>query len=90
MSSERLEEVTLINDSSYLHLKENDSGFQYALFDKESRDKVCDGQFDWTEPDTMLFQILELKQKRSPEYRWIFWNRLWMNRWRGKSVKTII
>lgn len=49
MSSERLEEVTLINDSSYLHLKENDSGFQYALFDKESRDKVCDGQFDWTE-----------------------------------------
>lgn len=48
MSSERLEEVTLINDSSYLHLKENDSGFQYALFDKESRDKVCDGQFDWT------------------------------------------
>ncbi len=49
MSSDRLEEVTLINDSSYLHLKENDSGFQYALFDKESRDKVCDGQFDWTE-----------------------------------------
>ena len=49
MSSERLEEVTLINDSSYLHLKENDSGFQYELFDKESRTKVCDGQFDWTE-----------------------------------------
>lgn len=49
MSSDRLEEVTLINDSSYLHLKENDRGFQYALFDKESRDKVCDGQFDWTE-----------------------------------------
>ncbi len=54
MSSERLEEVTLINDSSYLHLKENDSGFQYALFDKESRDKVCDGQFDWTELEDSL------------------------------------
>ena len=49
MSSDRLEEVTLINDSSYLHLKENDSGFQYALFDKESREKVCVSQFDWTE-----------------------------------------
>lgn len=49
MSSDRLEEVTLINDSSYLHLKENDSGFQYELFDKESKTKVCDGQIDWTE-----------------------------------------
>lgn len=49
MSSDRLEEVTLINDSSYLHLKENDTGFQYELFDKESKTKVCDGQFDWTE-----------------------------------------
>ena len=49
MSSERLEEVTLINDSSYLHLKENASGFQYELFEKESRTKVCDGQFGWTE-----------------------------------------
>lgn len=49
MSSERLEEVTLINDSSYLHLKENDTGFQYALFNKESKTKVCDGQIDWSE-----------------------------------------
>ena len=49
MSIDRLEEVTLINDSSYLHLKENDTGFQYELFDKESKTKVCDGQFDWTE-----------------------------------------
>lgn len=49
MSAERLEEVCLINDSSYLHLKKNDTGFQYKLFDKESKTKVCDGQFDWTE-----------------------------------------
>lgn len=54
MDNERLEEVTLINASSYLHLKENDSGFQYALFDKESRDKVCDGQIDWTELEDSL------------------------------------
>ena len=49
MSSERLEEVTLVNDSSYLHLRENDQGFMYALFDKESKGKMCDGQIDWTE-----------------------------------------
>lgn len=49
MSAERLEEVCLINDSSYLHLKENEQGFQYVLFDKESKSKVCDGQIDWTE-----------------------------------------
>lgn len=49
MSSEKLEEVTLVNDSSYLHLRENEHGFLYALFDKESKCKVCDGQIDWTE-----------------------------------------
>lgn len=54
MDNERLEEITLINASSYLHLKENDSGFQYALFDKESKDKVCDGQIDWTELEDSL------------------------------------
>ena len=54
MDDKRLEEVTLINASSYLHLKENDSGFQYALFDKESKDKVCDGQIDWTELEDSL------------------------------------
>lgn len=54
MDDKRLEEVTLLNASSYLHLKENDSGFQYALFDKESKDKVCDGQIDWTELEDSL------------------------------------
>ena len=49
MSSERLEEVTLVNDSSYLHLRENEQGFMYALFDKESKGEMCDGQIDWTE-----------------------------------------
>ena len=49
MGAERLEEVCLINDLSYLHLKENEQGFQYVLFDKESKSKVCEGQIDWTE-----------------------------------------
>ncbi len=49
MNGERLEEVTLVNESSYLHLRENEQGFLYALFDKNSKDIVDEGQIDWTE-----------------------------------------
>ena len=46
---ERIEELTLINNAYYLYLKENDKGFQYELFDKENKARVCDGMFCWSD-----------------------------------------
>lgn len=51
---ERIEELTLINNAYCLYLQENDKGFQYELFDKENKDRVCDGMFCWSDLEDSL------------------------------------
>ena len=51
---ERIEELTLINNAYYLYLQENNKGFQYVLFDKENKDRVCDGVFCWSDFEDSL------------------------------------
>lgn len=53
---EQLEELTLINNSYHLHLKENAQGFQYVLYDKEHNEKVCDGVFSWSDLEDSLIK----------------------------------
>ena len=53
---EQLEELTLINNSYHLHLKENAQGFQYVFYDKENNERVCDGVFSWSDLEDSLIK----------------------------------
>ena len=35
-------------------MQENDKGFQYELFDKENKGRVCDGVFCWSDLENSL------------------------------------
>jgi len=53
---EQLEELTLINNSYHLQLKENAQGFQYVLYNKENNEIVCDGVFSWSDLEDSLIK----------------------------------
>lgn len=53
---DKLEAVYLLDDNKYLHLKEEDNGFKYALFDKEKREKINDGLINWAVLEDCLIQ----------------------------------
>lgn len=49
MSMDKSEVVYLVDDASYLHLKETESGFRYAVFDIASKALAYTGDIPWPE-----------------------------------------
>lgn len=47
MSMDKSEAVYLVDDASYLHLKETESGFHYAVFDIASKALAYTGDISW-------------------------------------------
>lgn len=56
MDNDRLEEITLVNDSFYLRMRENENGFEYIVIDRKSYVKLHDGQVQWSELEDSLIR----------------------------------